>query len=612
MTHKHGVTDSNERFVIDPVTREITNGSAKKIKVMQFDHNSERFTFEIPKVDGHNMAICDKVEIHYINIDAADKSLKSEGVYEVNDIQNAPDNNGVSVFSWLLSRNCTKYAGTLSFLIHFACTTDGVEDYAWNTAIFQSITIGNGMNNGADVVEPFPDILAQWKAQLFSASETAVLNVTTAETNALAAIEAAGEAKKQSVLDSIPDEYEALSALADQNHRNKAGAIVLDAQGESIVVNDASEHPLHGLKLFGKSTQDGTPTPDAPVDIVSVENPMVTVCGKNLLNLDLLIDDNFVKNADGSYTMTKTGVGDLRFSAKANLRLGKGTYTLSVGNLSGTDTAVRFVFTHANGQEVSHSITPTNPKTIHVTDNITKFSVCISTSLADGTYVTMRDVMLEAGSEATDYEPYKATQTVESSHILPGIPVASGGNYTDENGQQWVCDEVDLKRGVYVQRIKKDVLDGNEPWKMSTTDYGEVTYFFAAYSDMINTNGDNMGAVMCDMFIESYNINTIEHIRVHGMAGQLMLFIKTNRLDEVSTSGLKGWFAEHNANLMYQLATPIETPLSETEINAFRALHSNKPTTTILNDAGAFMAVSYVADTKTYIDNRISALLSNA
>lgn len=108
MAHIHGVFDSNEHFVIDPLTMAIANSLSKKIVVMQYDHNSERFTFEIPKVDGHIMANCDRVEIHYINVDALDKTLKSTGVYKVNDIQLSPDDNSVAVFSWFLSRNCTK------------------------------------------------------------------------------------------------------------------------------------------------------------------------------------------------------------------------------------------------------------------------------------------------------------------------------------------------------------------------------------------------------------------------------------------------------------------------------------------------------------------------
>lgn len=39
--------------------------------------------------------------------------------------------------------------------------------------------------------------------------------------------------------------------------------------GNPIAVDDAFPAPLCGLTVYGKSTQDGTPTPDAPVPIVS-------------------------------------------------------------------------------------------------------------------------------------------------------------------------------------------------------------------------------------------------------------------------------------------------------------------------------------------------------
>ena len=43
-----------------------------------------------------------------------------------------------------------------------------------------------------------------------------------------------------------------------------------------------------------------------------------------------------------------------------------------------------------------------------------------------------------------------------------GIPVTSGGNYTDPGGQRWVCDEVDLERGVKVQRVDKTCFDNTK------------------------------------------------------------------------------------------------------------------------------------------------------
>ena len=73
-------------------------------------------------------------------------------------------------------------------------------------------------------------------------------------------------------------------------------------------------------------------------------------------------------------------------------------------------------------------------------------------------------LQVEQASEATYYEPYHEPQSmsVTTPNGLPGIPVSSGGNYTDENGQQWICDEVDLGRGVYVQRVDKGVFDATK------------------------------------------------------------------------------------------------------------------------------------------------------
>ena len=64
-------------------------------------------------------------------------------------------------------------------------------------------------------------------------------------------------------------------------------------------------------------------------------------------------------------------------------------------------------------------------------------------------------LQVEEASEATSYEPYHTPQTLTLStqNGLPGVPVNRGGNYIDSSGQQWICDEVNLERGVYVQRI---------------------------------------------------------------------------------------------------------------------------------------------------------------
>ena len=56
----------------------------------------------------------------------------------------------------------------------------------------------------------------------------------------------------------------------------------------------------------------------------------------------------------------------------------------------------------------------------------------------------------------------RQTIALQTLNGLRGIPVTSGGNYTDPSGQQWVCDEVDLERGVRVQRVDKAAFDSTK------------------------------------------------------------------------------------------------------------------------------------------------------
>ena len=55
-----------------------------------------------------------------------------------------------------------------------------------------------------------------------------------------------------------------------------------------------------------------------------------------------------------------------------------------------------------------------------------------------------------------------SSSTFKTPNGLPGIPVTSGGNYTDPQGQQWMCDEVDLERGVWVHRVDKTCFDNTK------------------------------------------------------------------------------------------------------------------------------------------------------
>lgn len=165
MAHIHDVYDTDPYFVIDADTRGITDLSEVKTSLMQYDHNSERITFEAPReIDAHDMFECDRVEVHYINIGT--NGQRNEGVYEVDDMTVPEDDTDIVMFTWLVSQNATMHSGSLSFMIRFICTTDGAFDYVWNTAIYSGISIGNGMDNAAVIVTQYADILGAWYNEL--------------------------------------------------------------------------------------------------------------------------------------------------------------------------------------------------------------------------------------------------------------------------------------------------------------------------------------------------------------------------------------------------------------------------------------------------------------
>ncbi len=162
MAHSHTVSDKDTIFKIDPVTRAITHDNAGSLFIPQYSHNSERYTFELPRhIEGHDMAECNSVQIHYINTDGNKTRPKiSTDKYEAIDLHIDGDN---VVFSWLISASATAYAGKTAFHIWLCCKDGETITYNWPTALFSGITIGEGINAGENFAESYKDIIAQWQ-----------------------------------------------------------------------------------------------------------------------------------------------------------------------------------------------------------------------------------------------------------------------------------------------------------------------------------------------------------------------------------------------------------------------------------------------------------------
>ena len=248
MAHLHPVYDTDPHFIINSTSRVITYSSKEKLILVQGDHNSQRYTFEIPRyIDGHDMAKCDRVQIHYTNIDSATGRNRSYGISIIDDLQLSYsktwviksdaagefattqiaftsngqkftsigtnrdygpivlyyDNTGIAgyepgtetryefndeayrrltfdtpptgnlltwlqsnavkqtsdtddentlVFSWLIPCTGTMYIGSLRFVIHFACTSNGTIEYLWNTGVYSSVTVSESIDNSENVI----------------------------------------------------------------------------------------------------------------------------------------------------------------------------------------------------------------------------------------------------------------------------------------------------------------------------------------------------------------------------------------------------------------------------------------------------------------------------
>ena len=187
----HGtiIVDKDHRFSIDITTRAITNEDNKKTALIQYDHNSERFSFEINReIEGHDLLLSDRVEIHYINYGGSART-KTLGLYQVTDLQVHPEDDTKVCFSWLISEQATQYNGSLSFLVSFECIKEeeGFDPevvYRWNSAICNTIVIVPGINNNNAIVETFPDALLKWESYLvnsFDGLKAELLNTTLPE-----------------------------------------------------------------------------------------------------------------------------------------------------------------------------------------------------------------------------------------------------------------------------------------------------------------------------------------------------------------------------------------------------------------------------------------------
>ena len=395
------------------------------------------------------------------------------------------------------------------------------------------------------------------------------------------------------------------------------GTLENTEDGTVIQLTDCAERPLKGLRIFGRTVQDGTPTPEAPVELVSVGdngNVVTTVLGKNLA----IVSGAFT-NKGITHTVDATGqiisVGTLESGYNytdicpyihPNFNM-VGTFTLSVNKVLPYYLGMKIRYIDNTQGEFGLAV-GSRSKKFTISKEV-KYYYFFFGNIPVGSDVNLTyTLQLEFGGDATDYEPCITPQTLSISapNGLPGIPVTSGGNYTDSNGQQWICAEVDFARGKYVKRVKTATENGDHVSKSGAGDH----IFAYTIGDCL-TADVKYHTPYCDCY--KY-VATYDAANMPNYYFQLSTTVGTwnamrFRDDRFSTvEEAKAYLSQNPFTLQYILATPVETDLSPAELAAYAALNTYKPNTTIHNTAGAWMEVSYQADTKLYIDKQFAEL----
>lgn len=409
------------------------------------------------------------------------------------------------------------------------------------------------------------------------AQDTATQAAQAEQASATTAVKKAGA----EVLTSIPEDYrttvqkvkeldaqkvetdEAISAV-----KARQNVLTGSELGNPLSVDDAFAAPLCGLTVYGRSTQDGTPTPDAPVPIVSAGDGgslTVKVTGKNRMPPNLKYDDVVECFVKKNTPITLVFKGDL---------VSQG------GNVLFFDENNNQCWFGIDAGKAEHHI--------QYPVDVTKFKYLIG-------YMPSENMCLTWNASSPDYEPYREQLlTLPTPTGLPGIPVTSGGNYADSTGQQWVCDEVDLERGVKVQRV--NAVDLSTCTVTGTTELAVTKRL----SILLPIRGrDYKTEALCNklQFLVSFS-NDTPHFYVDTSNAQVFIPIGAKNPEE-------GEYI-----LLYVLATPIETPLTPAELTAYKAISTYGPDTVVQAGDGAGVKLEYQRDVNIAIKKLEDAVAS--
>lgn len=210
---------------------------------------------------------------------------------------------------------------------------------------------------------------------------------------------------------------------------------------------------------------------------------------------------------------------------------------------------------------------------------------------------------VEYGTDPTTYEPYRSPQTV----LLQSDRPLTKWDRLEKRDGQWGW--------AYKSGTKRLTGDKTEPFKIYNNPAAsqDNVGFVLTISDMLpNARMDGY----CNNFIP-INTPTVTYPSEGVTFGAnnrdfYVIMLKSRGITDVES--FNTWLKAHNMTIWYPTDEETFVLLTESEQSALEALTTYFPTTIFTVEAGELapeIEVEYVADTKTYIDNKFAELAQN-
>lgn len=365
-----------------------------------------------------------------------------------------------------------------------------------------------------------------------------------------------------------------------------------NTSGELLQASDAYTAPMLSLGVDGKSTQDGTPTPDAPVPIESVDELTLEIAGFNLFDEQLELGKlNTSTGAEEPSTTQLRTANAIPVTALARYYC----YVGSVGQVSGYLAACYY---GADGNFVTYRAVKSNDVLIAPAN-----AVWMRFFISAGYGTTYKDDICISvdGPDNGIYKPFAGyIPDLADGHMLRSLPDGTKDTLaltylrpSTREGWAWYSREL-------VQRINAAIFDETYNWsRNSGTEISDGTWRFECnignkgqpVSTWSNTNTavpaycDHLKAAptggLYSGWVNSFGIYQHRlYVRMSGIT----------TLDE-----LKTWIAQNPLTIQYPI-TPITTQLDQIELPVLPA-----PTCTVWADPAAGLQMEYVRDTNIVI-----------